>query len=109
MASRYQNNETKVTNDGRTVYRSKIYPEIPLRDTDIYVATETFHLFSQLAYHCLSYTSPSPREPSASRMRSSSGKKKKKKNPSPPPPSNPPLSPENTDIKKQNTRSQSHQ
>ena len=50
MASRYQNNETKVTNDGRTVYRSKIYPQIPLRDDDIYVATETGDRLDTLAY-----------------------------------------------------------
>lgn len=50
MASRYQNNETKITTDGRTVYRSKIYPEIPLRDTDIYVATETGDRLDTLAY-----------------------------------------------------------
>ena len=50
MASRYTNNETKVTNDGRTVYRSKIYPNIPLRDDDIYVATETGDRLDTLAY-----------------------------------------------------------
>jgi hypothetical protein len=41
MESIYSNNETKKTIDGRTVYRSKIYPNIPLRDDDLYVATET--------------------------------------------------------------------
>lgn len=50
MASRYQNNETKKLNDGRTVYRSKIYPEIPLSDNDIYVATETGDRLDTLAY-----------------------------------------------------------
>jgi phage tail protein X len=50
MSSRYRNNETKKTNDGRTVYRSKIYPNIPLRDTDIYVATETGDRLDTLAY-----------------------------------------------------------
>jgi hypothetical protein len=49
MASRYENNETKKINDGRTVYRSKIYPSIPLRDTDIYVATETGDRLDSLA------------------------------------------------------------
>lgn len=49
MASRYENNETKKVNDGRTVYRSKIYPSIPLRDTDIYVATETGDRLDSLA------------------------------------------------------------
>jgi hypothetical protein len=50
MASRYQNNETKTTNDGRRVFRSKIYPNIPLRDDDIYVATETTDRLDTLAY-----------------------------------------------------------
>jgi len=49
MASRYENNEIKKVNDGRTVYRSKIYPRIPLRDTDIYVATETGDRLDTLA------------------------------------------------------------
>ena len=50
MASRYENNEVKATNDGRRVYRSKIYPNIPLRDDDIYVATETGDRLDTLAY-----------------------------------------------------------
>ena len=50
MASRYENNEIKNTNDGRRVYRSKIYPNIPLRDDDIYVATETGDRLDTLAY-----------------------------------------------------------
>jgi hypothetical protein len=50
MASRYENNQTKTTNDGRRVYRSKIYPNIPLRDDDIYVATETGDRLDTLAY-----------------------------------------------------------
>ena len=50
MASRYQNNEVKTTNDGRRVFRSKIYLNIPLRDDDIYVATETTDRLDTLAY-----------------------------------------------------------
>lgn len=50
MASRYQNNETKKSNDGRTVFRSKIYPNIPLRDDDIYVATESGDRLDTLAH-----------------------------------------------------------
>lgn len=50
MASRYENNETKKLADGRTVYRSRIYPDIPLRDDDIYVATETGDRLDTLAY-----------------------------------------------------------
>jgi len=50
MASRYRNTEIRSTQDGRRVYRSKIYPDIPLRDTDIYVVTETDDRFDTLAY-----------------------------------------------------------
>ena len=50
MVSRYKNNETKKLNDGRTVYRSRIYPEIPLSDNDTYVATETGDRLDTLAY-----------------------------------------------------------
>ena len=50
MASRYKNNEVKNTNDGRRVYRSKIYPQIPLNDGDKYVATETGDRLDTLAY-----------------------------------------------------------
>ena len=50
MTSRYQNNETKKTSHGRMVYRSKIYPNIPLRDDDIYVITETSDRLDTLAY-----------------------------------------------------------
>jgi len=50
MASRYKNNERKKLRDGRQVYRSKIYPDIPLRDNDIYVATETGDRLDTLAY-----------------------------------------------------------
>lgn len=50
MAGRYENNKSKKVNDGRIVYRSKIYPEIPLRDDDVYVATETGDRLDTLAY-----------------------------------------------------------
>lgn len=50
MASRYENTEIRNTNDGRRVYRSKIYPDIPLSDTDIYVVTETGDRLDTLAY-----------------------------------------------------------
>jgi len=30
MAGRYKNNEIKKLSDGRRVYRSKVYPNIPL-------------------------------------------------------------------------------
>jgi len=50
MSSRYKNTETRNTQDGRRVYRSKIYPDIPLSDTDIYVVTETYDRLDTLAY-----------------------------------------------------------
>jgi len=50
MIRRYDNNETKKTTDGRTVYKSKIYPNIPLRDDDVYVATETGDRLDTLAH-----------------------------------------------------------
>ena len=50
MQGRYSNNETKKTVDGRTVYKPKIYPNIPLRDDDLYVATETGDRLDTLAY-----------------------------------------------------------
>lgn len=50
MISRYYNNKSKKTSDGRTVYTSKIYPNIPLRDDDVYVATETGDRLDTLAY-----------------------------------------------------------
>ena len=40
MASRYENNETQKLDDGRWVYRSKIYPYIPKKDNDIYIVTQ---------------------------------------------------------------------
>ena len=49
MASRYRTLRTKKLRDGRTVYRSKLYPSIPLRDDDIYVATETGDRLDTLA------------------------------------------------------------
>ena len=50
MASRYSNTEIKKIFDGRIVYRPKIYPNIPLRDDDIYVATETGDRLDTLAF-----------------------------------------------------------
>lgn len=50
MQSRYINNKTKKTIDGRTVYRPTLYPEIPLKDDDVYVATETGDRLDSLAF-----------------------------------------------------------
>jgi nucleoid-associated protein YgaU len=48
--SRYQNNQTKKTFDGREVYKPKIFPNIPLKDTDIYVMTETGDRLDTLSF-----------------------------------------------------------
>lgn len=50
MASRYEFEKVKKTADGRRVYRQTLYPNIPLRDDDIYVATETGDRIDTLAY-----------------------------------------------------------
>ena len=50
MASRYLNNETKKLNDGRVVYKSKVYPKIPKSDKDIYVVTQGGDRLDTLAY-----------------------------------------------------------
>ena len=47
---RYYNNQTKKTFDGKTVYRPKIYPNIPLRDDDVYVMTELGDRLDTLSY-----------------------------------------------------------
>ena len=41
MAGRYNTNKIKKLNDGREVYTSKIIPNIPKSDNDIYVAVQT--------------------------------------------------------------------
>lgn len=48
--SRYDNNPIKKTFDGREVYRTRIYPNIPLKDTDVYVMTETGDRLDTLAF-----------------------------------------------------------
>jgi len=50
LGSRYENNKTKIGNNGTIVYRSRIYKNIPLRDDDTYVATETGDRLDTLAY-----------------------------------------------------------
>lgn len=50
MESRYEASQTKKTFSGKTVYRPKLYPNIPLRDDDIYVATETGDRLDTLAF-----------------------------------------------------------
>jgi LysM repeat protein len=50
MASRYQNNKVQKLKDGRQVYRTKIYPNIPLKDTDIYIVSQEGDRLDTLAY-----------------------------------------------------------
>ena len=47
--SRYDNNKRHKLNDGRTVFRSRIYPDIPKSDTDIYIVTQTDDRLDTLA------------------------------------------------------------
>ena len=48
--SRYTNNKIQKLKDGREVFRTKIYPNIPLRDTDIYAVTQTGDRLDTLAH-----------------------------------------------------------
>jgi len=50
MASRYDNNSIKKLDNGRHVYKSKIYPNIPLKNDDEYVVTQTGDRLDALAY-----------------------------------------------------------
>lgn len=50
MSSRYSNNTVQKLKDGRRVYRTRIYPNIPLSDEDIYIATQTGDRLDTLAY-----------------------------------------------------------
>lgn len=50
MDSRYEYTEKKKTFDGREVLKNKIYPNIPLRDDDVYVMTETGDRLDTLAW-----------------------------------------------------------
>lgn len=47
---RYFNNKTKKTIDGREVYTSKLYPNIPESVNDIFIATETGDRLDTLAF-----------------------------------------------------------
>lgn len=50
MSSRYKNSKIKKIGDGRVVHRPRIYPNIPFRDDDLYVATELGDRLDTLAY-----------------------------------------------------------
>ena len=47
--SRYENNKVQKLKDGRQVFRTRIYPDIPLSDNDIYVVTQTGDRLDTLA------------------------------------------------------------
>lgn len=49
MASRYKNSQRVKLNDGRIVYRSRVYPNIPKRDDDIYIVTQSGDRLDTLA------------------------------------------------------------
>jgi len=50
MASRYDKSEKVKLNDGRIVYRSRIYPNIPKSDNDIYIVTQGGDRLDTLAH-----------------------------------------------------------
>lgn len=50
MASRYQDDKIQKLKDGRQVYRTKIYPNIPLKDTDMYIVSQEGDRLDTLAY-----------------------------------------------------------
>jgi hypothetical protein len=50
MANRYKNNKPVKLSDGRVVYRSRIYPNIPKRDDDIYIVTQGGDRLDTLAF-----------------------------------------------------------
>ena len=54
---RYNSNKTQKLNDGRNVYRSKIYPNIPKRDNDIHIVTQQGDRLDSLAHQFYSDTS----------------------------------------------------
>jgi hypothetical protein len=47
--SRYDNNKIQKLKDGRRVFRSRLYPNIPLSDKDIYIVTQTGDRLDALA------------------------------------------------------------
>lgn len=51
IGSRYNRNEIKIGYNNKMVFSPKIYPNIELRDDDIYVATETGDRLDTLAHY----------------------------------------------------------
>lgn len=50
MANRYKNITPFKRKDGTRVYKSKVYPNIPKSDTDIYVVSQTTDRLDTIAY-----------------------------------------------------------
>lgn len=50
MANRYDNTPTQKLDDGRVVYKTKIYPNIPLKDSDIYVVSQQGDRLDTISY-----------------------------------------------------------
>ena len=50
MSSRYQTIPTQKTNEGITIYSQTYYPEIELREDDIYIITSTTDRLDLIAY-----------------------------------------------------------
>ena len=48
--SRYNVNEIKKIKDGRTVYKTKIYPRIPKLNSDIYIVTQDGDRLDTISY-----------------------------------------------------------
>jgi hypothetical protein len=47
--SRYENNKIQKLKDGRRVFRTRLYPDIPKSDKDIYIVTQTGDRMDALA------------------------------------------------------------
>lgn len=50
MKSRYKNNTLKKLRDGRTVYQSRIYPDIPQSENDLFIVVQEGDRLDTLAY-----------------------------------------------------------
>lgn len=50
MATRYNNSIVLRTSNGKPYYKGKVYPSIPLSDTDVYVITNIGDRLDLLAY-----------------------------------------------------------
>ena len=51
MATRYDNKTTLTTPQGKPYYKAKVYPNIPLSESDVYVITTVGDRLDLLAYN----------------------------------------------------------